>query len=343
MVLALVTGACGFSGSHMVELLRERGHEVLATDLPGSDPALVEAAGAEFIPSDVTRPETLGPLFDQGPELLFHPASLFDYFAPWEPLYRVNVIGMRNLCEAASDSGLKRFLHWSTLGVYGETGLERPADETTPFDPPNLYSKSKVEQEKVAQEFVSKAGLPVTILRPAPMYGPRNRYGMYHIFRLLAKTGTAYIPSIYPRSKRLRMPLLHVRDACGAALFLAEKGTAKGEAYNAVTTMDFTVDDFLTHAAIALGIRHFRIPIAWPMYRMVARLMEYGTRKFEEAARRKKVRPKFDLPMAEYITHQYWFSNEKLKGAGYRFLYDDWRKGTWETIGWYREQGWLPP
>lgn len=342
MALALVTGACGFSGSHMVELLRSRGHEVLATDIPGSDPSFVKSFGAEFLPSDVTRPETLKPLFDRGPEFLFHPASLFDYFAPWEPLYRVNVVGMRNLCEAAAHSGLKRFLHWSTLGVYGETGLEKPADEATPFDPPNLYSKSKVEQEGVAQEFVRSAGLPITIMRPAPMYGPRNRYGMYHIYRLLAKTGTAYVPSIYPRHKRLRMPMVHVRDACGAALFLSEKQVAKGEVYNAVTTMDFTVDEFMTHVAVALGIPYLRVPIGWPMYHQVAKLMEYGARKFEEAARRKKIRPKFDLPMAEYITHEYWFSNEKLKRAGYRFVYDDWRRGTWETIGWYREQGWLP-
>lgn len=342
MALALVTGACGFSGSHMVEVLRARGHEVLATDIPGSDSSFVKSLGAEFLPSDVTKKETLAPLFGRGPELLFHPASLFDYFAPWEPLYKVNVVGMRNLCEAAADSGLKSFLHWSTLGVYGETGLERPADESTPFDPPNLYSKSKVEQESVAQEFVQLAGLPLTIIRPAPMFGPRNRYGMYHIYRLLAKTGTAYIPSIYPRHKRLRMPMLHVRDACGAALFLSEKGAAKGEAYNVVNTMDFTVDEFMAFVAIALGIRSFRVPIGWLVYAQVAKLMEYGARKFEEAARLKRTRPKFDLPMAEYITHEYWFSNEKIKRAGYKFVYDDWRRATWETIGWYREQGWLP-
>lgn len=342
MALALVTGACGFSGSHMVELLRERGREVLATDLPGSDPSFVKSLGAEFLPSDVTEPETLGPLFDRGPEALFHPASLFDYFAPWEPLYQVNVVGMRNLCEAAANSGLKRFLHWSTLGVHGETGLRAPAGEDAPFHPPNLYSKSKVEQEKVVQEFVSKAGLPIVIMRPAPMYGPRNRYGMFHIYRLLAKAGTAYIPSIYPRAKRLRMPMVHVRDACGAALFLSEKGAAKGEAYNAVNTMDFTVDEFLTFVAIALGLRYYRVPVGWPIYKVIADLMEYGARKFEEAARRKSIRPKFDLPMAEYVTHEYWFSNEKIKKAGYKFVYDDWRRGTWETIGWYREQGWLP-
>lgn len=342
MGLALVTGACGFTGTHMVELLRSRGQEVLATDLPGSDPAFVKSLGAEFVPSDLTRKETLGPLFERSPEVIFHPASLFDYFAPWEPLHRVNVVGMRNFCEAAADSSVKSFVHWSTLGVYGETGMERPADESAPFNPPNLYSVSKVEQEKVAQEFVQKAGLPITIMRPAPMYGPRNRYGMFHIFRLYAKVGTAYIPSIYPRSRRLRMPMVHIRDVCGAAEFLSGRSNGRGEAYNVVTTMDFTQDEFMTFLAIALGIRYFRVPLGWPLYRQFARMFQYATRKFEEAARKRRIRPKFDQPMAEYVTHRYWFSNEKIRRAGYRFVYEDWRRGVWETIQWYREQGWLP-
>ncbi|MBI4361896.1 MAG: NAD(P)-dependent oxidoreductase [Euryarchaeota archaeon] len=340
--LALVTGACGFTGGHMVEMLRAQGWEVLATDLPAADPGRAKAQGAEFLPSDVTRPETLKPLFDRSPEVLFHPASLFDYFAPWEPLHRVNVVGMRNLCEAAAGSSLKRILHWSTLGVYGEQHNGECADENWPFNPPNLYSKSKAEQEKVVQEFRRERGLPFTILRPAPMYGPGNRYGMYHIHLLMAKTGSTVIPSIYPRTRRLRMPMLHVRDACGAALHLSRTPGALGEAYNAVTTMDFFIDEFMEFSARALHVPAPRIPVWYPFYQVFGKWATWQARRVEKVARRKGFRPKFDLPMAEYVSHRYWFSNEKLKKTGYRFLYEDWRKGIWETLGWYREQGWLP-
>ena len=117
---ALVTGACGFTGTHMVELLAENGWDVTGTDLSGNlhkeyycengelHPMMYEDfvrdLGIKFINADLTDKESLKPLFDCEPyDAIFHTASLYDYFAKWDVLYRINVEGTRNLAQLAAE------------------------------------------------------------------------------------------------------------------------------------------------------------------------------------------------------------------------------------------------
>ncbi|PIU69015.1 MAG: hypothetical protein COS84_00230, partial [Armatimonadetes bacterium CG07_land_8_20_14_0_80_40_9] len=121
--LCLVTGACGFNGSYMVELLLEKGYKVRATDLEGTERGiyedLVKREGVEFVPSDLTKKETLKEVV-KDVEYVFHPAAVFDYAAKWELMERVNVFGTRNLCEVLMEEGkVKKFVVWSSAAVYG--------------------------------------------------------------------------------------------------------------------------------------------------------------------------------------------------------------------------------
>lgn len=156
--LCLVTGTCGFSGSYMVELLQDVGYKVRATDLEGTDRGIykeiIEKEGVEFIPSDLTKKETLKEVV-KDVEYVFHPAAIFSYSASYEAMEKVNVFGTRNLCEALLQEGkIKRLIVWSTVGVYGLPKPEMlPIAEETLCSPSNLYEKSKYEQEKVVIEF----------------------------------------------------------------------------------------------------------------------------------------------------------------------------------------------
>jgi len=357
---ALVTGACGFTGSNMVEHLLNNGWDVVATDLEKAahgkyyceDGTLApshyedyikslcaKAGNMKFIPADLTDKKTLEPLFEEGEyDAVFHIASLYDYFAKWDVLYKVNVEGTRNLCELAVGK-VKRFIHWSTDGVYGEIE-DPPGTEDHPYNPPNLYSKSKVEQEKVVWEFYKKHGLPVTVLRPAPIYGPRHRYGVFHILYYLQKFGTGVVISWIPKSKTLMMPCVHVKDLVRAALFVAEKDEAVGEAYNVLSDClpQPLMMEFLYRA---LGIPYMRVPVLWPVYEWGAKLALSVTKRLDARARARGKRPKVDVPMVEYVTHQYWFSNEKIKKLGFKFIYEDPRRGLWDFITWCKERGWL--
>jgi len=355
---ALVTGACGFTGTHMVEHLLQNGWEVVATDLkkeehceyycekgdlhPMHYQEHVEKLRAEYIPANLTKKETLEKLFSKEPyDAVFHVASLYDYFATWDVLYSVNVEGTRNLCELATLTKVKRFIHWSTDGVYGE--IENPpGTEDSPFNPPNLYSKSKVEQERVIWDFYKNHGLPVTVLRPAPIYGPRHRYGVYHILYTLQKMGFAAVITWIPKKKTLMMPSVHVADLVRAALFVTEKDEAIGQAYNVVSDIlpQPVVIEFLYKA---LGIRYVSVPIPvpWFLYKWGANRALKMAKDLDAKARAKGIRPKLDVPMIEYVTHQYWFSNEKIKKLGFKFIYEDQRKGLWEYITWCKQRGWL--
>ena len=352
---ALVTGACGFTGTHMVEHLKEQGWEITATDLeraahgeyyceagdlyPTYYGDFIRDLGVEFIPADLTDPESLKPLFNgRSYDVVFHVASLYDYFAQWDVLHKVNVEGVRNIAELAAKAGVGRFVHWSTDGVYGEID-NPPGTEDDPFNPPNLYSKSKVEQEKILWD-MHKNGFPLTVLRPAPIYGPRHRYGAYHIFYGVQKMGTGVILSLFPKKHTLMMPSVQVLDLVRAALFVSEKNEALGQAYNVLSDC-ISQPDFMEFLYRSLGVKYHRVPVWWPVYKRGAKRGLQIVKWLDKRARAKGLRPKVDVPMVEYITHQYWFSNQKLKDLGFEFVYRDPRKGMWEFITWCKERGWL--
>lgn len=369
MPTALVTGAKGHTGSFLVRRLLDDGYAVIATDLPPKERAVVmkketvfrddlayldvEAwAGVTFIPGDLTDKDSLRPLFEGDEvDVIFHPASLYDYFAQIGILRKINVGGLRNLLEVIHEAydTFPRFLHWSTCGVYGEPEYERdpetkaplPADETAPYDPPNPYSISKKEQELLLKELAAPDAfdIPYTIIRPGPIYGPYQMYGMFHIFYMINKMGHFMRASVYPKHKRLMMPMIHVENLVNAAAFLATKDEAIGEAYN-VAEDPVTQEDWMEYCYHLLGVTYSNIPIPWFLYKIFAKLIYNWERRENKKARKWGIRPKIDLSMADYLTHQYYFSNAKLKALGFEFKYGP-LDGTRQTVEWYKEHGWL--
>lgn len=331
--LALVTGACGFVGGYMLETLLAAGSKVRATDLEGANRSLVESLGVEFIPCDLTMPETLAPVLE-GVDRIFHPAALFDYLAPEEALQRVNAGGMRHLCEAALKADCQRMVCWSTAGVYGPPAPELvPVNETAPTRPSNAYERSKLAQEEVGREFVRDHDMQITYLRPTPIYGPRNAYGMATTIFAIAHGMAPFVPF----GNENHFTSVHVRDVCGAAQHLCDHGGTQGDAYNLCD------DGALTHAELVrfvAGVLNVPVYPLWApdaMLRMVAPLLHRLA--MGHARRIAPRRPVIDPDMIPYSMGDYWFSNAKLKETGYEFIYPDPRIGLMETMAWYETQG----
>lgn len=369
---ALVTGALGHTGTYLVKSLVEKGWKVTATDLESSRRKQImnketifsdklkymsiDLPGVTFIAADLTDKESLKALFTpeiKDYDVIFHPASLYDYFAELDILRKINVEGLRNLLDTikttyGDNTKNIRFIHWSTCGVYGqpkykknEKGFPLPGDENAEYDPPNNYSISKMEQEKVLLEFASKTGLKYSIIRPMPIYGPYQTYGMFHIFYLAHKMGNMPLPIIFPAKKKLMMPMVHVEDLANAAIFIAEKDEAIGQAYN-VGDDNVTQQDWLEFIFQELGINYTHVPIWFPVYNLFAKLILWYEKKETKKARKYGIRPKVDVPMIEYIVHQYYFTNKKLRDLGFKFKYDgNPYEGTRETIQWYINNGWF--
>ncbi|MHA1294677.1 MAG: NAD-dependent epimerase/dehydratase family protein [Promethearchaeota archaeon] len=368
----LVDGAKGHTGTFLVKILleKEKDCKIVATDLPtdtrkelmtketlfskdlGYMLEILDDPRVEFIPADLTKPETLKALFkDRKYDVIFHPASLYDYFAKLDILRKINVEGTRNLLNIISetqDLDKVRFIHWSTCGVYGEPSYKYdkktkyviPADETALYNPPNNYSISKMEQELIVKEFEKEKGLKATIIRPAPIYGPYQTYGTYHILLVIKVMGNSGMPIMFPKKHRLMFPSIHVEDLVRAAVFLSNKEESIGEAYNIIHDMVF-MDDWIEWLNQKLGIKYTIIPIWFPFFKFIAKLIIWIGKKRDKKARKLGIRPLLDVPMLKYITHQYAFSNKKLKDLGFTFKYDTW-SGFKETIDWYIEHAWLP-
>ena len=326
--LALVTGACGFVGSHMLDLLIEREMKVRAMDLESADRGYVDKLGVEFIPADLTRKETLRPALD-GVDYVFHTASVFDYSAPWNLLYRVNVEGTRNLCEVALETNPEIIVHWSSGAIYG-VPKELPTRETSPIKPSNNYEKSKWMQEQTAIEFHKKYGLPVTVMRPASIYGPRSRYGAIIPILMLARGELQAIPG----SGKTMGAFVHVKDVIGSALFLAGKKEAIGESYNVADDSHYTNEELLLYAAELLDVKipKFHIPA------LVINLMAWWS---EWKAKLGGKKPVLERDAVKYLFHDYWVDNSKIKELGYKLTYPDIKEGLKETIRWYKDEGWL--
>ena len=136
------------------------------------------------------------------------------------------------------------------------------------------------------------------------------------------------------------MPLIHVEDLVRAAIFLSENDKAIREIYNLVIDPCFQ-EDFLEYLADLLNVDYFNFPVWWPLYRLFAKFLFWLDKRNERKARKLNSRPPVDLSMAGYTTHQYLFSNQKIKNLGFKFKFPDYKSATEDTINWYLKNKWL--
>ena len=345
--VSLVTGACGFIGSHMVEVLHEAGHRIRATDLEetyqkadrtrGKFPEVLKELGVEFIPSDMTKPETLTEAV-KGVGDVFHIAAIFSYSAPWEALRKVNVEGTRELCHLLlAEKSFQKLVLWGAGGVYGFPPAEfLPVREEDPKVPSNNYLKSKHEQEQLVMRLGRTRGLRYSILRPTGVYGPRGVYGMGHLLLSNAKLKRLAIP----RNFTSRIPFVHVRDVCSAALFLRNQAAADGEAFNLNDDTQMTGVAFVQFLGKCLNKPVTLLP---PVPITLLKVFLLGAARLEQiVSRRITHKPtQLEKDSIRLLGKDIAYSNQKLKDLGYRFLYPDAHVGIRETLDWYGKEGWI--
>jgi UDP-glucose 4-epimerase len=181
-VRALVTGAAGFIGSHVVDRLLTDGHDVVGIDdLSTGRPANLAAASAapefSFTESDITAPELAEVVADSRPDVVLHLAAQISVRASVaDPLHdaRINVLGTVNVLEAARRAGVRKVLFASSGGsIYGEPAT-LPVDERAPTDPHSPYAAAKVTGETYLAAYRHLHGLDYTTLALANVYGPRQ-------------------------------------------------------------------------------------------------------------------------------------------------------------------------
>jgi nucleoside-diphosphate-sugar epimerase len=222
---ALVTGAAGFIGSHVVDELARAGHEVRAMDLAWEQSAEAPHERVERIGGDVTQPEACARAV-AGCDGIVHLAAVVTDWGPSSEFFRVNVDGTRELVVAARQAGVRRFVLTSSVGVHRYRGF-RDADETLPRDADvNAYCRSKIAAEDVVRE---QAGpMEWTIVRPGTFpFGPRDRQVFYSMAEALERGrlgyingGRSLISTVFVENLALGMRLALEQPAAAGSVFV---------------------------------------------------------------------------------------------------------------------------
>lgn len=247
----LVTGADGFIGSHLVEILLSQGVKVKALSVYNSFnywgwlEDVQSQKNLEIISGDIRDPFFCQEI-TKDIDTIFHLAALiaipYSYIAP-DSYVDTNVKGTVNICQGALQNKVKRIIHTSTSEVYG-TAKYVPIDEEHPIQPQSPYSASKIGADSMAMSFHNSFDLPLTIARPFNTYGPRQ-------------SARAVIPSIITQiasgEKEIKVGDLsptrdfnYVEDTCRAFTKIAQSPNAIGEVINIGSNYEISIIDTLT-------------------------------------------------------------------------------------------------
>lgn len=249
-ISVLVTGADGFIGSHLTEMLVSRGAKVRALSQYNSfnnwgwleDLECLDQI--EVMCGDIRDPNFCRRL-TKDINVVYHLAALiaipYSYDAP-DSYVDTNVKGTLNICQAARDNGCQRVIHTSTSEVYG-TAQYVPIDEKHPLQAQSPYSASKIGADAMAMSFYNAFKLPITIARPFNTYGPRQ-------------SSRAVIPTIIGQiasgQKTIKLgdvsptrDFNYVLDTCRGFIALAESDASYGETVNIGSNFEISVGDAL--------------------------------------------------------------------------------------------------
>lgn len=230
-MLALVTGGSGFLGRRVAEILIQRGEMVRllvrsSSQLGSWSEGTCEIERCDFDLPNAAHCYRLKKAFE-GVDVVFHCAGHSADWGAWDDFYRGNVLAVSNLLTAArAYASVLRFVHVSTTDVYGYQKI--PPDESGPLCDVGLpYNSSKLLGDQLALGFGQRTGLPVTVVRPGTIFGPRSQNWVLEVCRLLVRRRVVLIDG-----GRTSAGLVYVDDVVNAMIRLAETPSALGYAFN---------------------------------------------------------------------------------------------------------------
>ena len=328
-VKVLVTGANGFVGSRLAQYLLEQGCAVRGLVRPGSDRSLMEGLTCEIVEGDVCDRESLDRAV-AGCEKVFHIAALFRKAAYGEEMFKeVNVRGVDNVLDAAAAAGVGHVVHCSTIGVLGSIKPNVLADERTPYAPSDAYQRSKMEGEQLALKRAKEKFEPITVIRPAMIYGPGDLRWL-KLFRGIARRQFVMIGS-----GRTLCHYIYIDDLVRAFWLAAQAGPkGYGQVYTIAGDGPYSLNKAFGEIADAIGkpLWPVKIPVA-PVY--------YAGALCEAICHPFGIEPPLYRRRVGMFTHNRSFNCEKARKELGFTPEVPWRDGVRRTLAWYREKGLL--
>jgi nucleoside-diphosphate-sugar epimerase len=320
---ALVTGASGFIGGHLCGRLIREGYQVrgLVRDPPQAQ--RLRSLGVEIAPGNLLQPNSLQAATD-GVDIVFHFAAVFRKEVPRREIWATNVDGIQNLLEAATRSGVKRFIHCSSTSVYG-LFPQTPTDESSPFVPirGDLYQESKLAAERHVTSYGAQGKLATTIFRTTGVYGPGD-LRFLKLFKSIARQRFAMIGA-----GRVPFSMIHINDLLDGVMRCAREPVAVNNHYLLTGNDPISLNDTVRTIAEAAGVPapRYHIPVM-PLYYM-GWLMELTLKPLG-------ISPPLYRRRVNFFRITRGFDNSKAKrelGFQPRF---NLASGARDTLEWYR-------
>jgi dihydroflavonol-4-reductase len=320
---ALVTGATGFVGSHLVEALQRSSIEVTAFARSATKAADLVRRGVQVINGDLDDVGGLDRAVENQ-DIVYHVAGMVAARDEAEFL-RCNRDGTRNLVTATERQGRARFVLVSSLAAAGPAELGTPLLGTEPPRPVTAYGRSKLAAEQV----VRSSSLPWSIVRPPIVYGPRDRE-VLKVFRL-ARLGLA--PVFGDGAQELSA--VHAADLAQALLAVAQAPEAIGRTYHACHPQVFTSGELAQSVAASMGRSVVRLKVPHAIGRGLLAITERTARLTGRVTI-------LTTDKANEFFQPAWTGNPAplTRDTGWRARYDL-SSGLADTYHWYREAGWL--
>jgi dihydroflavonol-4-reductase len=257
----LVTGAAGFTGLALARSLTRRGQRVRGLVRNRKRASYLEQAGVEVVAGDVRDRATVQEAL-LGVDTVYHLAAVFRRAGVPDSEYRsVHVDATRQLVECSAAAGVRRFVHCSTVGVHGDVEGQAPAAEDAPFQPGDIYQVTKLEGERMALDTAGRVGLPLTVVRPGPIYGPGDR----RLLKLIGGVARKRFVLLGDGSPHFQM--VYVDDLTEGFRLAAETPAAVGRTYIVAGGEAPTLKELVEEIAKVADVPppRTRLPV-WPFW-----------------------------------------------------------------------------
>lgn len=325
--IAVVTGGTGFVGSHLVDLLIDKGFEVRCITRKSSDLRWLKGKDVKIFDCGLNDKAALKEIIRDA-DFVFHVAGVVKSKTK-EGYFKGNVETTKTLLDATLESkaNLKRFLVVSSQTVTGPSYNGKPVNEETECKPITTYGKSKLEEEKLVLSYKDK--VPVTICRAPAVYGERDTE-IFIYFKTFSKGLTTTIGF-----NEKKLSLIHVLDLVKGFYLAATNDIAKGQIYFISSEEFYTWPQINKITAKILGKKPIVIKVPHFFVYTIAAVAQFLAMFSSKPAT-------LNIEKAKDITQQYWIcdTSKAIRDLGYRQTISV-EEGIKRTVDWYKKMQWI--
>ncbi|MFW9930259.1 MAG: NAD-dependent epimerase/dehydratase family protein [Candidatus Thorarchaeota archaeon] len=325
----LITGGTGFIGSRLALSYLKKGDKVSVlgqenTEAEKENSTLIKDNGAEVILASVLDKDIINQITINKDYIFHFAAAQHEMNIPDQKFWDVNVEGTKNIISSAISNGVKRFIHGSTIGVYGS--LQGEINEESPTNPNNIYEQTKLEAEKLVLSNVDK--IPTVVIRIPETFGPGDRR-LLKLFKGIKKNAFVMVG----KGKNLHH-LMYIDDLIEGMYLASENNEAVGQIFLFAGQKAIT-----TNEMISIIARNFNNN--FPKIRLPLTPMMLTAVFLEKTLRPLGIQPPLHRRRMDFFVKGYQLSTKKsnkILGFSPKFDFDT---GVKETKKWYEQNGLL--